>query len=159
MASTIILMCPCDVPPGPAALSATSLHFAALCATSAADCITSLTRAATSSLPSSPLRRVPTRHTSHASVALAYWSADPGQNTMGTPAATPSQVELHPPCVRKQPTARWPSTSSRGGQAEPRRLGGHRLRRRGPRARPPTRPAPAPAPSPAPASARRGCRS
>ncbi|KAG2650177.1 hypothetical protein PVAP13_1NG203538, partial [Panicum virgatum] len=72
---------------------------------------------ATCSLLTSGSSRTPTPHTSQAYLQLVYWSENPGQDTIGTPAATPSHVEFHPLCVRKQPTAGWRSTCSCGHHA------------------------------------------
>ncbi|KAJ1278980.1 hypothetical protein BS78_04G119900 [Paspalum vaginatum] len=72
---------------------------------------------ATCSLLTSASSRTPTPHTSQAYLQLAYWSANPGQHTMGTPAAKLSHVEFHPLCVRKHPTAGCRSTCACGHHA------------------------------------------
>ena len=105
-----------DEPPGMVAVSASSFHLAALLLISSLS-MASLTCAATCSLLTSGSSRTPTPHTSQAYLQLVYWSENPGQHTIGTPAATPSHVEFHPLCVRKQPTAGWRSTCSCGHHA------------------------------------------
>uniref|UniRef100_J3MCI3 Uncharacterized protein n=1 Tax=Oryza brachyantha TaxID=4533 RepID=J3MCI3_ORYBR len=74
--------------------------------------MSSSTWAATCSRRSSSSRRSPMPHSSHTYRELMYWSANPGQQIIGTPEQMLSVEEFHPLCVRNAPTARCRSTCS-----------------------------------------------
>lgn len=107
-----------ELPPSLTASTTIYFHLTAFLRISRplSPCMTSFTRAVTSSLVTTPfpslLTRTPILHTSAISLALVVWSVHRGITTIGTPKLNASRVEFHPPCVTKPPTARWERTSS-----------------------------------------------